>query len=29
MLEEFEEYLKNHNLSTNTITSYSFALERV
>ena len=28
MLEEFEEYLKNHNLSANTITSYSFALKQ-
>lgn len=28
MLEEFEEYLKNQNLSANTITSYSFALRQ-
>lgn len=28
MLEEFEEYMNNHNLSVNTITSYSFALRQ-
>lgn len=28
MLEEFEDYMKNHNLSTNTVTAYSFALRQ-
>lgn len=28
MIDEFEEYLQSHNLSENTITSYSFALKQ-